>query len=78
MGPDLKGVTKRRSREWLSNYMSDPEKMLREGDPTAIELRDRYKGMEMPRPKLSDQELSDVLAYLRSKDTPLPPTKVQE
>jgi len=35
LGPDLKGVTQRRDRNWLTRYVAQPEKMLAEGDPIA-------------------------------------------
>ncbi len=35
VGPDLKGVTTRRDRDWLTRWISAPDVMLDEGDPIA-------------------------------------------
>jgi cytochrome c2 len=78
IGPDLKGITNTRSSEWLIRFISDPEKMYKEGDLAAVKLRQQYKGMKMPTLKLTEQELSNILAYLKSKDAPSAPTRKEK
>lgn len=76
IGPDLKEVTKRRPREWLISFISDPEKMFKEGDLTAVKLREQYRGVKMPTLKLTEQELSNILSYLKFRDAQSnPPAK---
>ena len=33
VGPDLKGVTDRHSRTWLTAWISSPQRLVRSGDP---------------------------------------------
>lgn len=47
-GPDLKDVSKRRSREWLERFVSDPRRMLESGDPTVTELYKTHNNVIMP------------------------------
>ena len=64
VGPDLSGVTTRRERAWLERYLAEPEKVLREGDPIATALFQKYNNVRMPNLGLSRDEVSMLLAYL--------------
>ena len=59
-GPDLAGVTDRRSPEWLRAWLKDPS---RPDDPTARSLRAQY-GLQMPNFNLNDQQIDDLIAYM--------------
>ena len=63
-GPDLKGVTQRRDEPWLIKFITNPEKMFKEKDPTALKLLDEFDGVRMPDMDLSIKEAKDVLAYI--------------
>lgn len=67
VGPSLKGVTERRSDEWLDQWIKDPEAMIENGDPVALELLEKYK-KKMPRLKSMQDEKNrkDVIAFLKS------------
>lgn len=67
IGPDLKGVTERRSAEWLVKWISDPEKMLNENDPIAVQLLKESNGVRMYDQNLTEEQVADVIAYLKSK-----------
>ena len=47
-GPDLKGVTERRSAEWLKRFIKDPKAVIASGDPDAVTLDKAYPKAEMP------------------------------
>ncbi len=47
-GPDLKDVTARKDREWLSTFMTDPRAKIDAGDPYAVELMQAARGTVMP------------------------------
>ncbi len=64
VGPDLKGVTDLRPRDWLVNFISNPEKMFQAGDPIAKDLLSKFGGFKMPDLGLSQQEISNVLSYI--------------
>jgi protein SCO1 len=67
VGPDLAGVTTRRERGWLEHYLRAPDQMLAENDPTATALFARYREVPMPNLRLSDGEISVLLAFLEGQ-----------
>lgn len=65
-GPDLAGVTERRSLDWLRRYMADPPGMM-ETDSIAIALLEEYKGVKMPNLKLRDTQIEALLHYIKDE-----------
>ena len=64
-GPDLLGVTQRRDKAWIANFVKGPGAAIDAGDPVANELLPKFKGLRMPDQQFgSDQELDDLIAYL--------------
>jgi mono/diheme cytochrome c family protein len=63
VGPDLKGVTDKRDRDWLIRFITSPEQLIEQGDLTAKQLVEEY-GMPMPDLGLSDDDAEEVLAYV--------------
>jgi nitrite reductase (NO-forming) len=61
IGPDLLGVTKRRTPDWITKFLRSPEEMLAK-DPTAKALLDKYK-VPMPNQNLSEAEIRGYLKY---------------
>lgn len=47
-GPDLKGVTDRRERDWLVAFVQDPKAVIDKGDPEAQKMVTEAKGVVMP------------------------------
>lgn len=47
-GPDLKGVSERREREWLVEFILNPSAMINSGDPYARQILDEARGVVMP------------------------------
>jgi len=62
LGPDVLGVTRRRSDAWLARWLKEPEKML-QTDPDAIALLKEYNNIPMPNQSLSDAEIRQYLNY---------------
>lgn len=77
VGPDLAGVTSRRSEEWLIAFVQHSQDVIASGDPEAVALSQEYPGLVMPDWPLSDDEVRAVLAYVdaapSSGGTPAPP-----
>ena len=48
-GPDLKNVSERQARDWLVNWMLDPEGILKSGDPYAAKLQKESRNAVMTR-----------------------------
>lgn len=66
VGPDLAGVTSRRSHAWLKAFISAPDRALAQGDPIAKELFQKYKGVPMPNQGLAVDQVAAIVAYLAS------------
>lgn len=64
VGPDLKGVTERRSQEWLVRFITEPDQM-RKDDPIAIANLKEF-GVPMPRLGLTEQQVTALLAYFKT------------
>lgn len=64
VGPDLKGVTERRPREWLEQWIAAPDAMLAKKDPVATELLHQFRDVPMPNQGLKTSDINAILAYL--------------
>lgn len=69
VGPDLQGVTERRDRDWLQRWITAPDEMLAEGDPTATELLKEYNNVPMPNLGLTEPQVAALIAYLEAAGT---------
>jgi nitrite reductase (NO-forming) len=68
LGPDLAGVTRKRSDEWLVRWLKAPEKML-ETDPEAKALLEKWNKIPMPNQNLTDQEIANYLEFFHWVDS---------
>lgn len=66
-GPDLQGVTDRREEEWLKKWIKSPDTMVF-SDPIAKEMLAEFM-IPMPNQGLSDEEVVEVLSYLKFEDS---------
>jgi nitrite reductase (NO-forming) len=62
LGPDLAGVTRHRSKDWLTRWLKSPETMLKT-DEHAKEMLKEYNNIPMPNQSLSDAEIKQYLKY---------------
>ncbi|HEX2566020.1 MAG TPA: multicopper oxidase domain-containing protein [Burkholderiales bacterium] len=67
LGPDLAGVTKHRSVDWLTRWLKEPEKML-QTDADAKALLKEYNNIPMPNQALSDAEVKEYIKYFQWYD----------
>jgi len=64
VGPDLKGVTDRRKRDWLFTFVRSSSTMIQSGDPTATKLFREFKQERMPDwSDLSARQIGAILDY---------------
>jgi len=64
LGPDLRGVTARRDQRWLTRYITEPDKVLAEGDLVARRLFHQYNQIRMPNLGLGGEDVAALLGYL--------------
>ena len=63
VGPDLQGVTERRTEEWLTQWLSAPDQMLA-SDPDAQAMLAKYNNVPMPNLGLKPDEVAALITYL--------------
>jgi cytochrome oxidase Cu insertion factor (SCO1/SenC/PrrC family) len=68
-GPNLIGVTERRERAWLARWLAEPDAMLAEGDPDALELFEAYRNLPMPNMRLNALEVEALLEYIEEESS---------
>jgi nitrite reductase (NO-forming) len=74
LGPDIAGVTGRRTDAWLRQWLKSPEKML-QSDADAIAMLKEHNNIPMPNQGLSDLEINQYLAYFHWVDAQAPAPK---
>jgi cytochrome c551/c552 len=63
VGPDLKGVTDRHSRAWLTAWITSSQTLIRSGDSAANALFKKYRQIPMPDQTFAAGELASLLDY---------------
>lgn len=67
-GPDLKGATTRRDREWLRAFIPAPIKKIESGDPYALALQKESYGLVMPTlPSLTPDLVDGLIDYIAAQ-----------
>ena len=72
LGPDMIGVTRRRSDDWLTRWLKSPERMIAT-DATAKALLQKYNNVPMPNQNLSQAEIRQYLKYFHFIDSAAKP-----
>jgi cytochrome c2 len=76
IGPDLKGISERRSEAWLVGWIRSSQSMVKAGDKDAIALFKKWKNFPMPDNALTDDQIKSVLAYIKAGGPPKAPAIV--
>lgn len=67
VGPDLSGVTDRRSEEWMLKFIKSSQTMVKSGDADAVAIFTEFNNIMMPDNNFTDDEIKAVIAYIKSK-----------
>jgi mono/diheme cytochrome c family protein len=65
-GPDLAGVSERRTAKWIQNQILHPEKMTKE-DPIARQLFAQF-ALQMPNQGLTETEARALIEFFKHRD----------
>jgi mono/diheme cytochrome c family protein len=65
IGPALKDVHERRSKEWLTSWIKNSQKLIQSGDEYAVEIWQQYNKTAMPAYPFSDEEITSLLSYIK-------------
>lgn len=66
VGPGWKGVTERRTPEWIMNFITNPDPMI-DKDPE-VQAQLEICLVRMPNQGVSDDEARQILEYMRKND----------
>jgi len=66
-GPNLLGVHQRRDPVWLARWIAEPDAMLAEKDPLAMELFEAWGRVPMPNLRLDAKAVGDLMAYMQEE-----------
>jgi cytochrome c2 len=67
-GPDLKDVTQRKERAWLTQFLQNPKAMIDSGDPYALQLQQEAKGVIMPTiPGMTSAQARELLDFIEAE-----------
>jgi len=66
VGPDLLGVSERRTEEWLVEFVQHSQAMVEAGDPIAVEVFEEHNKIAMPDQALTKAEILAVMEYAKT------------
>lgn len=69
VGPDVLGVHDRRAQDWLEQFVRSSQTLIKSGDAEAVALFEEYNGLVMPDAVISDAQIKEVLAYIKTAST---------
>jgi len=68
-GPDLKGVGKRRSSDWIVKFVQSSSSLIASGDVEAVKLFNQFEQKEMPDQNLSKEDVLELIAFIETGGT---------
>ncbi|WP_207533842.1 cytochrome c3 family protein [Desertivirga arenae] len=73
VGPALKGINGKHSKEWLHKWIKNSQALVASGDAEAVKVFNEYnKTVMTPFPELSDADVDNILAYVEVGETAKP------
>jgi mono/diheme cytochrome c family protein len=72
IGPDLTGVTEKRSEDWLISFIRNSQAMIEAGDPEAVQIWEEYNRIPMQSFDFTDDQIKGILDFIRNFDPAQP------
>ena len=70
VGPDLMNIDQQRSQQWIINFVHSSQTVIKSGDTAAVRLYGEFNKTLMPdHPHLKDQDILDIIAYIKEAST---------
>ncbi len=66
IGPSLAGITERREQDWLIRFIRNSQEVIQSGDPIAVKVYEENNKIPMPPHNLTDEQIIDILLYIKS------------
>lgn len=67
VGPDLAGVTTKRTEEWLLKWTRSSQTFIKSGDADAKAIYEEYSSIMMPDQTISDDDIKAIYTYIAGK-----------
>lgn len=65
VGPAMKDIHEKRETDWLISWIRNSQRMIQNGDPTAVAVYEEFNKTVMPAFPFSDEEILSILAYIK-------------
>ena len=66
VGPDLSGITQKKSKEWLVPFIKSSTTVIKSGDADAVAIFKEYNSIMMPDIAYSEAQIVNILNYISS------------
>lgn len=67
-GPALNGIDKKRSTEWIFNFIRSSQTMVKNGDKDAVAIFEQFNKIPMPdHADLSDENINTILEFIKAE-----------
>lgn len=66
IGPDLKGITKRRTNDWLVQFIQSSTKLVKSGDADAVAVFKQFNNIPMPDNALTVDQVNLIIKHIDS------------
>ncbi|MBT4881312.1 MAG: c-type cytochrome [Flavobacteriales bacterium] len=66
VGPDLQGITEKRTKDWLKKWINSSSELIASGDADAIAIFEEYNKSVMTDFYFSDEDMAALLVYLEN------------
>lgn len=73
IGPQLGGITRTVSSDWIKDFIKNPKAVVESGDDRGQKLFARYKTLMPGFAHYTDEELTEIVAYLHTQKAPESP-----
>jgi cytochrome c2 len=67
IGPDLADVHTRRSDEWMLEFITSSQSMIKKGDPDAVAVYEEFSKTIMPDAPYKADQIKEIISYIKSK-----------
>lgn len=66
VGPDLSGISQKRTKEWLVSFIKSSTSVIKSGDTDAVAIFKEYNSLMMPDVDYSEAQIVSILNYISS------------
>src|ERR1035438_6287324 len=66
VGPDLEGLSKRRSIDWIFKFINNSAQLIASGDPQAKKVFEEFGKMPMPPHSFTQAEIASIVDYINN------------